>query len=88
MVPSLPLPGAGGGLEYSCVLAAHLSDLLYLGTSLPNERPALAGGDDQPQGDGRLGADGAVGHQCGEVLIWEIWERGLSRRGERPRGRD
>lgn len=49
-------------------VVAHLSDLLYLGASLPDERPTLAGGDDQPQGDWRLGADGAVGHQSSQVL--------------------
>lgn len=45
------------------VLAAHLSDLLYFGPSLPNERTTLAGRDDQPQRDWWLGADGAVGNQ-------------------------
>lgn len=49
-------------MEWICVLAAHLSDLLYLGPSLPYERATLTGRDDQPQGDGWFGADGAVGH--------------------------
>lgn len=40
----------------------YLSDLLYLGSALPDQRTALAGWNDQPQGDGRLAADGAVGH--------------------------
>lgn len=29
----------------------YLSDLLYLGPSLPNERSTLGGLDDQPEGD-------------------------------------
>lgn len=49
-------------MKWICFLAAHLSDLLYLGPPLPNERSALAGRDDQPQGNGRLSADGAIGH--------------------------
>lgn len=40
----------------------YLSDLLYFGSALPNQRTALTGRNDQPQGDGRLSADGAVGH--------------------------
>lgn len=40
----------------------YLSDLLYFGSALPNQRSALTGRNDQPQGDGRLSADGAVGH--------------------------
>lgn len=55
-------------MEYICVLAAHLSDLLYLGPSFPDKRATLAGRDDQPQGDWWLGADGAIGHQCCQVL--------------------
>lgn len=49
-------------------LAAHLSDLLYLGPPLPDERATLAGRDDQPEGDWGLGADGAIGHQRSQVL--------------------
>lgn len=44
------------------LLEFYLSDLLDLGSALPDQGAALAGRDDQPQGDGRLGADGAVGH--------------------------
>jgi len=51
-----------------CVCRAHLSDLLYLGPPLPDEGATLAGRDDQPQGDRRFGADGAVGHQGSQVL--------------------
>lgn len=40
----------------------YLSDLLYLGSALPDQGTALAGRNDQPQGDGWLSADGAVGH--------------------------
>lgn len=42
--------------------AVYLSDLLYLGSALPDQRATLAGRNDQPQGDGRLSADGAIGH--------------------------
>lgn len=55
-------------MEWICVLAAHLSDLFYLGSSLSNERATLAGRDDQPQGDWWLGAYGAVGYQRSQVL--------------------
>lgn len=61
-----------GRMEQICVLAAHLSDLLYLGPPFPNERATLAGRDDQPQGDWWLGADGSVGHQCGQVLEGDV----------------
>lgn len=74
-------------MEQICVLAAHLSDLLYLGPSLPDERAALAGGDDQPQGDRWLGADGAVGHQCGQVLEGDTSkEKSVVRVGGKERG--
>lgn len=62
-------------MEWICVLAAHLSDLLYLGSSLSNERATLAGRDDQPQGDWWLGADGAIGHQCCEVLEGDMGKK-------------
>lgn len=46
----------------------HLSDLLDLGASLPDERAALAGRDDQPQGDRRLTGHRAVSYQRCQVL--------------------
>ncbi len=72
-----------------CVLAAHLSDLLYLGPSLPNERATLAGRDNQPQGDWWLGADGAVGHQRSEVLEGDMGNENVLRVGMKsPREKD
>lgn len=65
-----------GRIEQICVLAAHLSDLLYLGPSLPDERATLAGRDDQPQGDWWLRADGAIGHQCRQILQGKRWKSG------------
>lgn len=82
-------------MEQICVLAAHLSDLLYLGPSFPDERATLAGRDDQPQGDWWLGADGAIGHQCSQVLEGDMGkekcgESQQERKRERgsPRGKD
>lgn len=46
----------------------HLSDLLDLGAALADERAALTGRDDQPQGDGRLAGHRAVGDQSCQVL--------------------
>lgn len=46
----------------------HLSDLLDLGASLADERAALAGRDDQPQGDRRLTGHRAVSYQRCQVL--------------------
>lgn len=60
-------------------LPAHLSDLLYLCPSLPDERATLAGRDNQPQGNWWLGADGAVGHQRRQILKGEKWKQ----RGEK-----
>ena len=50
---------------FECV---HLSDLLNLAPSLPDEGATLTGGDDEPQRDRRLGADRPIGHQCGQIL--------------------
>lgn len=74
-------------MEYVCVLVAHLSNLLYFGPSLANERATLAGGDDQPQGDWRLGTDGAVGHQRSQVLQGDRYRRRKMRKvSEKERG--
>lgn len=67
----------GGWREWICVLATYLSDFLYLGPSLPNERATLAGRDDQPQGDRWFGADGTIGHQCSQVLQEKIRQQGV-----------
>lgn len=75
-------------------MVTHLSDLLYLGPSLPDERATLAGRDDQPQGDWWLGADGAIGHQRSQVLEGDAAKKkcGESRketkRRESPREKD
>lgn len=66
-------------MEQICVLAAHLSDLLYLGPSFADERATLAGRDDQPQGDWWLEADGAIGHQCSEVLEGDMGKENVVR---------
>lgn len=62
------------GVDVS-LLPAHLSDLLYLCPSLPDERATLAGRDNQPQGNWWLGADGAVGHQRRQILKGEKWKQ-------------
>lgn len=69
-------------------LPAHLSDLLYLCPSLPDEGATLAGGDNQPQGDWWLGADGAVGHQRRQILKGERWTKKKKGGGEGLGGRD
>lgn len=77
-------------MEKTCVHEAHLSDLLYLGPSLPDERATLAGRDDQPQGDWWLRGDGAVGHECSQVLEGRQEDTGEEKCGvnqlERTRG--
>lgn len=66
---------AQGGWSRCEPLPAHLSDLLYLCPSLPDERATLAGRDNQPQGNWWLGADGAVGHQRRQILKGEKWKQ-------------
>ena len=47
--------------------SSHLTDLLDLAASLPYQAPALAGRDDQSEGDGRTG-NSPGGDQIVEVL--------------------
>lgn len=63
------LPSSGRPVIPLAVSAnTHLSDLLDLGASLADERAALAGRDDQPQGDRRLTGHRAVSYQRCQVL--------------------
>ena len=49
----------------------HLADLLDLGAALADERAALRGRDDHPEGDRRPG-DCVGGHQVGQILKWIV----------------
>ena len=49
-------------------LLPHLSHLLDLGASLPDEGSTLAGRHHQPQGDRRLARGRAVAHRVDDVL--------------------
>lgn len=60
----------------------HLSDLFDLAAPLPDEGPALAGGDHEPQGDRGPAGSRAVGHGAADVL----GGRGVNSGGGQRRG--
>lgn len=57
---------------YCTCTVTYLSHLLYLGTSLPNERSTLAGWHHQTQSDRGLAGCWTVAHGIDYILEWDI----------------